>query len=429
MPVWRIPLVDLPAQHRAIAAELADAVGAVIAQQKFILGEPVERFERTIAALVGTTHAIGVASGSDAILLALAALDIGPGDAVVLPAFGFVASAEAVVRAGARPLFADVEGFHLTAKDLEAVLAATTRRQGGSLVHRESGAVVRAALPVHLYGSCSGIRELHALASQHGLLVVEDAAQAIGAASRGKQAGSFGDAGALSFFPSKNLGGWGDGGAVITSRDDVAARIRRLRIHGAPEYEETGTNSRLDALQAAILDAKARHLDAWTNARIRAAARYRDLFAHLAPTIVLPAPEAAGDRHVYNQFVILAERRDSLLEHLGAHGIESRAYYPRAVPRLPAFARFLVADGASLEGADRLAQPRAGRPHVPGDYPQPAGRGRRDHRPLLPLRPTAHRCWRAISAHVPVGSSSRYRFQCGRALAALADLLVAPSRG
>ena len=354
MPTWRVPMVDLRAQHAAIGADLQAAAMAVVERQAFILGEPVARFERTLEALSGTTHAIGVASGSDALALALRAVGVGPGDGVVTSAFGFVATAEAIVRVGARPIFADVDEYNLAPASVEEALARAHPR-----------APARAILPAHLFGACAPMGELVGIARRHALAVVEDAAQAILATSaapsgaRGR-AGSLGDAGALSFFPSKNLGGWGDGGAVVTSRQDVADRVRALRVHGSPAFDVVGTNSRLDALQAAVLGAKVPYLEGWTAARVRVADRYRDLLAPLGERVLLPR---ASEGHVYNQFVLRVERRDALLEHLARHGIEARAYYPRALHELPAFAAF--ADGMHHPRAEGAARTAVGIPIYP----------------------------------------------------------------
>jgi dTDP-4-amino-4,6-dideoxygalactose transaminase len=338
----RVPLVDLVAQHASIRAEVMAAAEAVILSQSFILGEPVERFERTLAATCGVAHAVGVASGSDALALALQVAGVRPGDRVVTTAFTFVATAEAIVRVGARPLFVDVDPrtMNLSPAHVAEALA-------GPL-----GATVRALLPVHIFGLCADMEAIGGVARDHGLAVVEDAAQAIGARARGsagasdaiadRAAGAFGAMGCFSFFPSKNLGAWGDGGAVTTDSAEHASRLRRLRSHGAiargvEEFDEPGTNSRLDALQAAVLDVKARHLAAWTRARAQAARRYVDLLAPVAERVTLPEPPRDGV-HAYNQFVLRFEERDALKAHLEARGIASRAYYTRPLHRQACFA-------------------------------------------------------------------------------------------
>jgi dTDP-4-amino-4,6-dideoxygalactose transaminase len=332
----RVPLVDLSRQHASVGAEVMAAVEAVVRSQSFILGEPVERFERTLAAMCGVSHAVGVASGSDALSLALQVAGVRPGDRVVTTAFTFVATAEAIVRVGARPLFVDVDPRTM---NLSPSLVADAL--AGPL-----GSSVRAILPVHLFGLCADMEAIGRVARAHGVAVVEDAAQAIGARARGgtrandavleRAAGAFGDLGCFSFFPSKNLGAWGDGGAVATDSAEHAARLRRLRSHGAvargvEDFDELGTNSRLDALQAAVLDAKAPHLAEWTRAR------NVDLLAPVADRVTLPAPPSDGV-HAYNQFVLRLTDRDALKSHLDAHGIGTRAYYTRPLHRQPCFA-------------------------------------------------------------------------------------------
>jgi len=352
-------MTGLVAQHRALEDDLLPGVLEIVRGQTFILGEPVRAFERTLARLTHATEAVGVGSGTDALLLSLRALGVGPGDLVVVPAFGFVASAEAVVMAGARPVFADVSGFLLDAASVRAALDAmeeSTRRR------------VRAVLPVHLFGECAcmgGPDGLLALADAHGMFVVEDAAQAILATDRGRPEGSMGALGALSFFPTKNLGGWGDGGAVLTSDDALGRRVRRLRVHGIEGglSQEAGTNSRLDALQATVLEVKSRHLEAWTVARDRAADVYRRELATLEPRVRLPSAPREGCRHVYNQFVVRVADPDALAAHLLARGIETRRYYRRPLPEEPAFASFVT--GVRFPGATDAARSALGLPIYP----------------------------------------------------------------
>jgi len=324
----RVPLADLAAQHAAIRAEVMAAAMAVIERQEFILGEPVARFEATLAKIAGVPHAVGVASGTDALVLALRALGIGAGDTVVTTPLTFVATAEAILTAGAVPLFADVEPDTLTL-DPASVDTQIARA-------RARGASVKAILPVHLFGQCADMAGLGKVARAHRVVIVEDAAQAVGARdAAGASAGGAGECGCFSFFPSKNLGGWGDGGAVVTRDVEIAGRLRRLRAHGivrtrAPssvvieEAIERGTNSRLDALQAAVLDAKAAHLESWTRARRERAAIYGERLAGLPLTLPTPRP---GSLHVFHQFVVRTPQRDALAAHLAARGIETRAYY------------------------------------------------------------------------------------------------------
>jgi dTDP-4-amino-4,6-dideoxygalactose transaminase len=343
----KVPLVDLAAQEATVAEETLAAVAEVAREARFVLGARVEAFERWLAGACGATHAVGVASGTDAIELALRALGVGPGDAVVTPAFSFVAAAEAIAATGARPVFCDVDAETLNAS------AATV----GEAIERArlAGRPVRAVVTVHLFGLCAPARELSALARREGLTVVEDAAQALGARDdRGGAAGSAGDAGCFSFFPTKNLGAWGDGGAVVTSREDVAARVRRLRAHGAVApyvHEEAGRNSRLDALQAAVLLAKARHLRAWNDARARLAARY---LAELAPLpLVLPHVPPAPAAPAWHAFVVRTEQRDALAAHLAERGVESRVYYPVPLHRQPCFAAL---DEPAMPNAERACR-------------------------------------------------------------------------
>jgi dTDP-3-amino-3,4,6-trideoxy-alpha-D-glucose transaminase len=275
---------------------------------------------------------VGVASGTDALELALRALGIGPGDAVVTPAFSFIAAAEAVAITGARPVFCDVDAETMNA-DARTMGDAVDRA-------RRAGLRVRALLPVHLFGRCAPMGALRDLAAREGLVLVEDAAQALGGrADDGAAAGAGGDAGCFSFFPTKNLGAWGDGGAVVTRDAEVVARVRRLRAHGAITpyvHAELGRNSRLDAVQAAVLLAKARHLDAWQRARAGWAEGYRAALGHLPLT--LPAVPPAPAVHAWHAFVVRTARRDDLARALVGAGIDARVYYPVPLHRQPVFA-------------------------------------------------------------------------------------------
>lgn len=327
----RVPFLDLRAQMDELGSALHDAVGAVLTSQQCVLGPVVEGFERALARHAGARHAIGVASGTDALALAMAALGLRPGQLVVTTAFSFFATASTIVRLGARPLFVDVDPATMNL-DPAAVAAALQRAPGD----------VAGIMPVHLYGRLAPMRELAAVAARHGLWLVEDAAQAIGA--RGdRMAGTMGRAGCLSFYPTKNLGGVGDGGMVLTDDDEVARRVRRDRHHGmvAPyEHETIGLCSRLDAVQAAALHAKLPFLDGW-NARRRAiAARYAGgivgagLAGRPGAPLVLPAP--AGEGHVFHQYVVRSRERDALAAHLARHGIGTQVYYPIPLHRQPA---------------------------------------------------------------------------------------------
>jgi len=336
-----IPLLDLGAQYREIGAELEAAVLRVLRSGRYVLGETVARFEEAVAEHLGVRHAIGVASGSDALLLALMALEVRPGDEVVTSPFSFFATAAAIVRLGATPVFADIdpEDFGLSTASIR-------------LTER-----TRALLPVHLYGQCVDMRTLDAIARRHRLPIVEDAAQAIGASRDGWRVGD-GDLACLSFYPTKNLGAAGDAGLVVTGDDALAARVRRLRTHGAEsryEHLEVGLNSRLDAVQAAVLTVKLKHLDRWNEARRARAAVYDGLFraAGLAGEISLPAV-AVGSTHVFHQYVIRVPRREALRAHLAARGIASEVYYPIALHLQPCFASLGYHRG-DLPEAERAA--------------------------------------------------------------------------
>jgi dTDP-4-amino-4,6-dideoxygalactose transaminase len=310
-----IPLIDLTKHYEPIAAELEAVVASVMRSQRFILGPEVEALETEIARYVGARHAIGVASGTDALLLPLEALEAPPGSAVIVPAFTFFATAGAVWNAGYRPVFCDVDPrtFNVTA---ETVAAAWTD---------DTVAVVA----VHLFGQMADMAGLRALAGEREAFILEDAAQAIGATSPAGRAGVAGDACAFSFFPTKNLGAFGDAGMVTTNDDALAATVRKLRVHGGVKmyhHEIVGTNSRLDALQASILRVKLRHLDRWTQLRAENARRYAELLGSVAG-IQLPFI-APGYGHVFNQFTIQCERREALREHLTRAGIGTAVYYP-----------------------------------------------------------------------------------------------------
>lgn len=318
-----IPLLDLASLHAPLADELRQTFDRVLTSGQFILGAEHDAFERELAAACGTKHAVGLSSGTSAISVGLQALGIGPGDDVIVPAFTYFATASAVIHSGARPVFADVEPvrFGLDPERLESYFTPKTK----------------AIVPVHLYGLACDLEPLVALAERRGVAVLEDAAQAIGATDRGEPVGVTTAGATLSFFPTKNLGALGDAGALLTDRDEVAAHVRLLRVHGdAGDYRHTafGTNARLDGLQAALLRVKLRHLSKWTETRRRNAALYREAFA--GSDVTVPA-EPAGATHTYHQFTIRAPRRDGLQAHLRERGIASRVYYPIPVPAQPCF--------------------------------------------------------------------------------------------
>ncbi len=331
----KVPLLDLKAQYAAIEDRVREAIDGVLQSQRFILGPEVEALEKEIADYVGAQFGIGVASGSDAILLAMMALGIGPGDAVVTTPYSFFATAGSVTRTGGSVLFVDIDPltFNIDAKGLAALLEGLTS-SGGRLMTKD-GLTVRGVMPVHLFGQMADMGAVRELCSRHGLFIVEDAAQAIGSRSPDGKAGAIGDMGCFSFFPSKNLGGFGDGGMITTSSAELAEKLKILRNHGSqPKYYHrfVGVNSRLDALQAAVLRVKLKHLDAWTEGRRKNADRYRSLFTEqglIAPEgpVTLPI-QADGCHHIYNQFVIMVDRRDDLLAHLNGAEIGTEIYYP-----------------------------------------------------------------------------------------------------
>ncbi|MDA0833825.1 MAG: DegT/DnrJ/EryC1/StrS family aminotransferase [Planctomycetota bacterium] len=318
--VAAVPLIDLVAQHQTIADEVQEAVARVFAAQSFVLGDEVAEFEYEIAEYCDARDAIGCASGTDALILALMAHDIGPGDEVITSPFTFFATASSICRVGAKPVFVDIDpvSFNLIPEQVEEAITSRTR----------------AIMPVHLFGQCAEMEPLWRMAVQHGLVVIEDACQAIGAEYRGRRAGVLGTTGCFSFFPTKNLGGAGDGGIITTDDPEIASRLRRLRVHGDTggyRHVEVGLNSRLDALQAAVLRVKLRHLDDWTAGRQKNAGRYAQLFETYDIDDTLQLPQVLGERrHVFNQFVVRvkSDRRNEVLASLRERQIGAAVYYP-----------------------------------------------------------------------------------------------------
>jgi dTDP-4-amino-4,6-dideoxygalactose transaminase len=362
-PPITVPLLDLKQQYQPLAAEITAVLQDICATQQFILGRHVLGFEQAAASYCNCAHAIGVSSGTDALLLALMALNIGAGDEVITSPFTFFATAGTIARTGARPVFCDIEAgsFNIDPAAVRAFLQHRCERRAGELINRASGARVRALMPVHLYGQCADMAALLALAREFGLQVIEDAAQAIGADDRdGRRAGSMGDVGCLSFFPTKNLGAFGDAGMCTTQDAELAERMRVMRVHGGkPKYYHAliGGNFRLDEIQAAVLQIKLRRLDSWTAARQRNAGWYAAAFAAagLATRISLPVA-SGGNRHTWNQYVIRAPRRDELRQFLGEHRVGSEIYYPVPLHRQQCFAYlgygaddFPVSDAAARE--------------------------------------------------------------------------------
>lgn len=339
----KVPLLDLIAQHQTIRDEMMAAVAHVFDTQQFIMGAGVADFEREAAAYCQTKHAIGCASGSDALLLSLMALGIAPGDEVITTAYTFFATASAITRLGARPVFVDIDrtDFNLNVGLLERAITSRTK----------------AILPVHLYGQCVRMDALAEIAGKYGLPIVEDAAQAIGSEFNGRRAGSMGVIGCFSFFPSKNLGGAGDGGLITTSDDELAAKMGMLRVHGMePKYyhQVVGICSRLDALQATVLRVKLKYLDQWIEARQVNAARYSQLFEEAGLDQIIPPKSHVGNRHIFHQYTIRCQRRDELKAHLQAAGIGVEIYYPVPLHQQECF-RFLGYKTGDLPETEQAA--------------------------------------------------------------------------
>jgi dTDP-4-amino-4,6-dideoxygalactose transaminase len=319
----RIPFVDLRAQYEAHKDEFDGAFAAVIRQSAFIGGEFVKQFERDYAEAYGVPHCVSVANGTDAIYILLRMLGIGPGDEVVTTAASWISTSETITQAGARPVFVDVDEYFNM--DVEKVRAAITGR-------------TKAIIAVHLYGQAAQVERLSELAAERGLHLVEDCAQAHFAQRLNRRVGTFGVAGTFSFYPGKNLGAYGDAGAIITADEKLATACRMYANHGAlvkHEHRMEGINSRLDGLQAALLSCKLRHLDGWTRERQRVAALYDAGLAGL-PQVERPKIRP-GSTHVYHLYVVRAERRDALKAHLSEKGIETAIHYPTALPLLPAY--------------------------------------------------------------------------------------------
>jgi dTDP-4-amino-4,6-dideoxygalactose transaminase len=339
-----VPLLDLSAQNGPLEGEITRAIARVVASQRFILGPDVEAFEREMCAMLDVDHAVAVSSGTDALTVALMALGVGPGDEVITPTYSFFATAGCVARLGATPVFVDIDPatFNLDVGQVERALSPRTK----------------AMVPVHLFGLAADMDPLMAVAGRAGVAVVEDAAQAIGARYRGRQVGAFGAAACFSFFPSKNLGAFGDAGLVTTNDAALAAEFRLLRNHGAePKYYHSriGGNFRMDTMQAAVLRVKAPHLATWTDARRRNADRYRSLFdaRGLGGRVEMPV-EPEGYTHIYNQFVIRTVKRDELRSHLNERRIGNEVYYPVPFHRQECFLHVASATGA-FPVADRAA--------------------------------------------------------------------------
>jgi dTDP-4-amino-4,6-dideoxygalactose transaminase len=339
-----VPLLDLKAQFLQIRDEVMPIIDQVCASQQFILGEHVHGLEEELARYSGAAYGIGVSSGTDALLLALMALGIGPGDEVITSPFTFFATAGTIARLQARPVFCDIDPdtFNLSPRAVQAFIDAHGVLRDGVLVNRLTGGTVRAIMPVHLYGQSADMAPLVAIAGRYALKLIEDAAQAIGTEYRGQRVGSFGDIGCFSFFPSKNLGAFGDAGLCTADDPELAEHLRVLRVHGGkPKYFHSfiGGNFRIDELQAAVLRVKLKYLDQWTAGRRRNAAYYTAAFdaAHLGGQLITPS-EVAGGRHIFNQYIVRVARRDELKRHLSEHGIGTEIYYPVPLHQQTCFA-------------------------------------------------------------------------------------------
>ena len=340
-----IPLLDLGAIHAGIRREVVEALTRVVDSGRFVLGEEVEGLEEAIASYCGTRRAVACASGSDALYLALLAAGVKAGDRVVTSPFTFFATAGSISLLGAIPVFADIDPatFNLNGE----LLAQTLRSTAG----------VRAVVPVHLYGGSADMDPILSIAKAHGCHVIEDAAQAIGAEYKGRRCGSMGDIACFSFFPSKNLGGLGDGGIMTTNDLAAADLLSLLRVHGSRDkyrHERIGVNSRLDAIQAAVLRVKLAHLDTWTEQRQTNAALYRELLDRHTP-LILPEPASYQSRHVLNQYVVRCQERDRLREHLKQSGIGTEVYYPIPLHRQECYSDLGYIEGAFPE-SERAAR-------------------------------------------------------------------------
>lgn len=346
-----IPLLNLRAQYDSIKEEIDEAIRQVVERQHFILGESVAALEEEIALYCGTRHAVGVASGSDALILALKAAGVGPGSEVLVPAFSFIATADSVSVLGAKPVFADIDPvtFNLDADQLAKHLTPRTR----------------AVIPVHLYGQPAEMEPVLAFAEKHHLTVIGDTAQALGSTLQGRPVCSWGDFGCISFFPSKNLGGYGDGGMIVTDSSENAALLRKLRSHGSVQKyksEVQGWNSRLDELQAAILRAKLPHLDDWNASRAEKAKLYNEALAGIEGVQV---PVAAPNRtHVFHQYTLRVANRDKVAVELGKAGVQTAVYYPIPLHLQPMYAELGYREG-DLPEAERASREALSLPIYP----------------------------------------------------------------
>ena len=347
-----VPMLDLAAQYRSIQDEIHAAINRVLESQHFILGPEVKALEQEVARYCDRKFGVGVASGTDALILALCACGVGPGDEVIVPSFTFIATADSVSILGAKPVFADIDPVTFCI-DPEQIAEKITDK-------------TKAIVPVHLYGQTADMDPILALANQHDLFVVEDTAQAIGATYQGRKAASMGDLGCLSFFPSKNLGGYGDGGMIVTDSEDFAKKLRSLRAHGTTKKyfsEVQGWNSRLDEIQAAILRVKLRYLDNWSTGRRERAAYYDRLIRQQIPSVIAPVT-ATSREHVFHQYTVRVENRDVVSKALAERGIPSTVYYPVPIHMQPIYASLGYEQG-DLPESERAANEALSLPIFP----------------------------------------------------------------
>ena len=367
----QVPLLDLKLQYRDLKSQIQSAIEKVCASQHFILGPAVRELESKVAAYSQCRYGIGVSSGTDALLVALMALEIGAGDEVITSPYTFFATAGTIARTGARPLFCDIDPhtFNLSPTALQTLVEERCELRGREWVNRRSGGRVKALMPVHLYGQLCDMGALMAVAARLGLAVIEDAAQAIGAEDgAGKRAGSFGEIGCLSFFPTKNLGAFGDAGMCVANDQALAEKLDILRVHGGkPKYYHPliGGNFRIDELQAAVLNVKFAYLDNWTAARQKNAAFYDAAFARadLGGAVQTPARVVAG-RHIYNQYVLRVRDRNPLRQHLMAAGVGTEIYYPVPLHLQKCFA-YLGHKSGEFPESERAAEESVALPIYP----------------------------------------------------------------
>jgi dTDP-4-amino-4,6-dideoxygalactose transaminase len=370
-PAMQVPLLDLKLQYRELKSQIQAAIEKVCASQHFILGPAVRELELKVAAYSQCRYGIGVSSGTDALLVALMALEIGANDEVITSPYSFFATAGTIARAGARPLFCDIDPdtFNLAPHALEALVKERCELRGREWVNRRTGGRVKALMPVHLYGQLCDMDALMVVARRLGLYVIEDAAQSIGAEDgAGKRAGSFGEIGCLSFFPTKNLGAFGDAGMCVANDQALAEKLDILRVHGGkPKYYHAviGGNFRIDELQAAVLNVKLAYLDSWTAARQKNAAFYDAAFAKadLGGAVQTPPPAAAG-RHIYNQYVLRVRDRNPLRQHLMAAGVGTEIYYPVPLHLQKCFA-YLGHKSGEFPESERAAEETVALPIYP----------------------------------------------------------------